>query len=161
MCFFHILKTIHITYLSFTMASEFKAIGSKEEVFNGLASHTSGGLYKDDLMKSKRGKIVSKRRHEQGKKAFENIKGYCAGEKKDQEESQEPQNIPACANLNNEEPCDYKEEAKLEEPALPLAPSPIPALEEIKSEENNIQDLKEEPIQKEIKIRKKRTPKQK
>ncbi len=47
-----------------------KAIGSKREVWNGLADHTSGNLTRDDLMKNKRGKIVSKKQHAAGKRAF-------------------------------------------------------------------------------------------
>jgi hypothetical protein len=46
-------------------------VGTKREVWNGSALRTSGGLRKKDLMyNSKRGRIVSKRKHEQGKKAL-------------------------------------------------------------------------------------------
>ena len=44
-----------------------KTIGSKREVFEGEASHTSGGWKHDDLMKNKRGKIVSKKQHSSAK----------------------------------------------------------------------------------------------
>ncbi len=47
-----------------------KTVGSKLEVWNGSAKHTSGGLTKESLMKNKRGKVVSKKRHAQGLKAF-------------------------------------------------------------------------------------------
>lgn len=47
-----------------------QSVGTKLQVFRGNAAHTSGGLKKDDLMKNKRGKIVSKKRHELGKIAF-------------------------------------------------------------------------------------------
>ena len=40
------------------------AVGTKREVFLGLARHTSGGLTKADLMKNRSGKIVSRRKHE-------------------------------------------------------------------------------------------------
>jgi hypothetical protein len=43
-------------------------VGSKLMVFNGSALRTSGGLYKKDLMMNKRGRIVSKKKHELGKK---------------------------------------------------------------------------------------------
>lgn len=43
-------------------------VGSKFLVFSGKALHTSGGLYKKDLIKNKRGLIVSKKKHELGKK---------------------------------------------------------------------------------------------
>lgn len=45
-------------------------IGSKLQVWNGIAEKTSGGLTKHDLMKNKRGKIVSKKKSEAGKKMF-------------------------------------------------------------------------------------------
>ncbi len=51
-----------------------KVIGSKREVWNGTAERTSGGLRKDDLMKNKRGRIVSKKKHELGKTAFKKNK---------------------------------------------------------------------------------------
>ena len=43
-------------------------VGSKYLVFIGRCLHTSGGLYKKDLIKNKRGLIVSKKKHELGKK---------------------------------------------------------------------------------------------
>lgn len=42
--------------------------GSKLQVFNGTAKHTSGGLKKEDLMKNKNGKVVSKKQHNAGMK---------------------------------------------------------------------------------------------
>lgn len=44
-----------------------KKIGSREEVFNGQAVKTRGGLVKDDLVLSKKGKVVSKKMQERGK----------------------------------------------------------------------------------------------
>ena len=46
------------------------AVGSKLLVFRGMAKHTSGGLTKKDLMKTKKGRIVSKKQHSSGKKAI-------------------------------------------------------------------------------------------
>ena len=46
------------------------AIGSKAQVFHGTAHHTSGGLTRKDLMKNKRGKIVSRKQAAAGKKAY-------------------------------------------------------------------------------------------
>lgn len=43
-------------------------VGSKLQVYRGTAERTSGGLTKSDLMRNKRGKIVSKRKHELAKK---------------------------------------------------------------------------------------------
>ena len=48
------------------------AVGSKAQVWHGSAKHTSGGLTRKDLMKHK-GRIVSKKKHALGKKAFKNL----------------------------------------------------------------------------------------
>jgi len=45
-------------------------IGSKAQVWHGSAVRTSGGLTKDKLMVNKRGRIVSKKKHLIGQKAF-------------------------------------------------------------------------------------------
>ena len=56
------------------------AVGSKAEVFHGNAKHTSGGLTRKDLVKTKRGRIVSKRKQAAGKKAIQRLRkaGYVA-----------------------------------------------------------------------------------
>jgi len=56
------------------------AVGSKAEVFHGNAKHTSGGLTRKDLVKTKRGRIVSKRKQAAGKKAIQRLRkaGYIA-----------------------------------------------------------------------------------
>ena len=56
------------------------AVGSKAEVFHGTAKHTSGGLTKKDLVKTKRGRIVSRRKQAAGKKAIMKLRklGYVA-----------------------------------------------------------------------------------
>jgi len=55
------------------------AVGSKAEVFHNTAKHTSGGLTKKDLMKHK-GRIISRKKHEAGKKAIKHLRslGYIA-----------------------------------------------------------------------------------
>ena len=54
-----------------------KTVGSKLEVYRGKASHTSGGLEKDDLIKNKQGKVVSKKKHEVGMTTGKaNLDGY-------------------------------------------------------------------------------------
>jgi hypothetical protein len=55
-------------------------VGTKAQVFHGTAKHTSGGLKKKDLMKTKAGRIVSKKAHAAGKKAINRLKkaGYVA-----------------------------------------------------------------------------------
>ena len=61
------------------MTDKIKATGSKAEVFHGTAKHTSGGLYKKDLMKHK-GRIISRKKHAAGKKAIKHLRslGYIA-----------------------------------------------------------------------------------
>jgi len=56
------------------------AVGTKAQVYHGTAKHTSGGLKKKDLMKTKRGRIVSRAKHALGKKALKNLvkAGYKA-----------------------------------------------------------------------------------
>ncbi len=54
--------------------------GSKAMVFHGTAKHTAGGLEKKDLVKNKHGRIVSRKKMLQGKKALKFLtrKGYKA-----------------------------------------------------------------------------------
>jgi hypothetical protein len=57
-----------------------QTIGSKAQVFHGTAHHTSGGLVKKDLMKTKAGRIVSRKKHTAGLKAIKKLKkmGFVA-----------------------------------------------------------------------------------
>ena len=48
-------------------------IGSKAQVFPGTAHHTKGGLTRKDLIKNKRGKIVSRKQAAAGKKAYKRL----------------------------------------------------------------------------------------
>jgi hypothetical protein len=61
------------------MTEKIKAVGSKAEVFHGSARHTSGNLFKKDLMKHK-GRIISRKKHAAGKKAIKHLRalGYIA-----------------------------------------------------------------------------------
>lgn len=56
------------------------AVGTKAQVWHGSAKHTSGGLTRKDLMKTKKGRIVSKKKHAAGKKALKRLTkaGYKA-----------------------------------------------------------------------------------
>lgn len=47
-----------------------KRVGSRAEVWHGTARQTSGGLRKEHLMKNKSGRLVSIKKHKQGKEAF-------------------------------------------------------------------------------------------
>jgi hypothetical protein len=57
-----------------------RAVGTKAMVWHGHANHTSGGLHKKDLMKTKKGRIVSRKKHALGKKAIRRLTkaGYKA-----------------------------------------------------------------------------------
>lgn len=46
------------------MPDRTRRVGSRRQVFNGGAECTVGGLRKDDLIKNKHGRIVSKKKHE-------------------------------------------------------------------------------------------------
>lgn len=61
------------------MARE-RIIGTKAEVWHGSKLKTRSGLKKKDLMMTKRGRIVSKKKHAAGKKALKHLKalGYIA-----------------------------------------------------------------------------------
>jgi len=50
-----------------------RMIGSRSQVMNGSAHHTNGGLTKKQLMYNKHGRIVSKRKHNIGKKTIKHL----------------------------------------------------------------------------------------
>ena len=56
------------------------AVGTRAMVWHGTAHHTAGGLTKEKLMMNKRGKIVSRKAHANGKKALKHLvkAGYKA-----------------------------------------------------------------------------------
>ncbi len=67
-------------------------IGSKLQVWNGTARRTSGGLKKSDLLKNVRGRIVSRKQMEAGKKAFQKNKDklrkpFTSSDKTEKEDS--------------------------------------------------------------------------
>ena len=61
------------------MTDKIPAVGSKLLVWRGEAKHTSGGLKKSDLMHHK-GRIISRKKHMQGKKSIKHLRalGYIA-----------------------------------------------------------------------------------
>merc|ERR1712139_497730 len=59
---------------------------AKASVWLGGKEKTMGGLKKSDLMKSKTGKLVSKKAHAAGKKAYANIKGWTVAVQKARKE---------------------------------------------------------------------------
>ena len=61
-------------------AGHMPAVGTKAMVYHGTAKHTSGGLTKKDLMKTKKGRMVSRKKHAAGQKAIKKLRklGYVA-----------------------------------------------------------------------------------
>ncbi len=57
-----------------------QTFGSKAQVWHGTAKKTVGGLTKKDLMKNKHGRIISRRKHNLGKKSIKRLRklGYVA-----------------------------------------------------------------------------------
>merc|ERR1719213_1442215 len=55
---------------------------ARSVVFRGTKSKTLSGLTKGDLIKNKRGKIVTKKSVAAGKKAYSNIKGWTTAVQK-------------------------------------------------------------------------------
>jgi hypothetical protein len=55
-------------------------VGSKAQVWHGTAKKTPGGLRKNDLMKTRKGRIVSKRKHAIGQKRIKTLRkmGFVA-----------------------------------------------------------------------------------
>jgi len=50
--------------------------GSMRRVWSGTAMYTKGGLMKKDLCINKRGKVVSKKQMQRGKKAVKGLQGW-------------------------------------------------------------------------------------
>ena len=56
------------------MTGTFKrTVGTKAEVWHSTCLRTSGGLKKKDLMMTKKGRIVSKKKHALGKKSIKRL----------------------------------------------------------------------------------------
>lgn len=56
-----------------------KTVGTKAEVYRGDAHHTPGGLKKDDLIKNKRGTVVSKAQHANGMRMWKKNQDAMVG----------------------------------------------------------------------------------
>merc|ERR1711951_327995 len=54
-----------------------KGRGAKARVFSGTKEKTSGGLKKSSLIRNKHGRVVSKKLHAQGKKAYKNVQKFA------------------------------------------------------------------------------------
>ena len=51
-----------------------QASGSKAQVWHGTAKHTPGGLTRKDLMKTKKGRIVSRKKHSIGLRRIRSLR---------------------------------------------------------------------------------------
>ena len=58
------------------MARRVRVRGSKRQVWNGSRQKTMSSLTKSDFMLNKNGKLVSKKQHAHGRRAFKNIRGW-------------------------------------------------------------------------------------
>ena len=57
-----------------TSTRKMPASGSKAQVWHGTARHTPGGLTRKDLMKTKKGRIVSRRKHAIGLRRIKSLR---------------------------------------------------------------------------------------
>merc|ERR1711934_1033498 len=69
-----------------TVSKIAKGKRAKASVWLGGKDKTTSGLKKSDLMKSKSGKLVSKKKHAAGKKAYQRIKGWTVAVQKARKE---------------------------------------------------------------------------
>jgi hypothetical protein len=62
------------------MPASILTVGSKAQVFHGTAKRTAGGLTQGDLMRTDKGRIVSKKQHAAGLKAIKRLRnaGFVA-----------------------------------------------------------------------------------
>ena len=58
------------------MARRVRVRGTRRQVWAGTRQKTMSGMDKSMFMKNKNGKIVSKKRHAQGKRIYKNIRGW-------------------------------------------------------------------------------------
>ena len=58
------------------MARRVRVRGTRRQVWNGSRHHTNSGHNKSHLMKNKNGKVVTKKSHAAGRRAYKNIRGW-------------------------------------------------------------------------------------
>ena len=58
------------------MARRVRVRGTRRQVWNGSRHHTNSGHAKSHLMKNKNGKVVTKKAHAAGRRAYKNIRGW-------------------------------------------------------------------------------------
>lgn len=108
-----------------------RTIGSYKEVFNGEASHTSGGLTRDKLTLNKRGKVVSKARSEASRARYPALKAKLC------EQYISPQAAASAADLAQfaAEIPDVPVEARAEAPAPAEVAAAVAALSDAQVDE--------------------------
>merc|ERR1719181_2245163 len=80
------MKTMKKAMKAMKVSKIAKGKRSKASVFLGTKEKTASGHKKSDLMKSKSGKIVTRKAHAAGKKAYANIKGWTVAVQKARKE---------------------------------------------------------------------------
>merc|ERR1712062_53521 len=80
------MKTMKKAMKAMKVSKIAKGKRSKASVFLGSKEKTASGHKKSDLMKSKSGKIVTRKSHAAGKRAYKNIKGWTAAVQKARKE---------------------------------------------------------------------------
>ena len=58
------------------MARRVRVRGSRRQVWSGSRHHTNSGHNKAHLMKNRNGKVVTKKSHAAGRRAYKNIRGW-------------------------------------------------------------------------------------
>ena len=71
---FYLIRLFLLITSIMAQTRKVSAVGSKAMVWHGSANHTSGGLTRKDLMKTKKGRIVSKKKHAIGKKRVQTLR---------------------------------------------------------------------------------------
>merc|ERR1719434_258698 len=76
------MKAVAMKAMKKTVSKIAKGARAKASVFRGGKEKTSGGLKKSDIIKSKSGKLVSKKASAAGKKAYKRIQGWTVAVQK-------------------------------------------------------------------------------
>lgn len=111
--------------------SALKKKGTKQEVYDGAAMCTAGGLKKEDLICNAKNKIVSKKRSEQGKKQAVHLQG-----KKNKLIEPIKEDIPKEKELPQED----QESESDDSVTIISAPLPLQRQENIRDDSNHLEE---------------------
>ena len=75
-----------------------KKYGDRQSVYDGLCKMTRGGLTKEDLLMSRNGKIVSKKKSDQAKENYQKYGFKKRESPKKRKYKRKPKNAPAPDN---------------------------------------------------------------